>query len=237
MPDTAAPEPSAPTPSLAERLLPVYPALGAVAPNALSRALSRLARAIDVPRGTPLFSEGEPCPGFPLVLTGEIRVARGSAAGRQIELYRVGPGELCVVSASCLFGHVSLGANGCTTAPTTAVLLEPEGFDELARDDGFRRFVFATFGERLAELMALTEAVAFQRLDQRLATALLGHGPVREVTHQALADELGTVREIVTRLLKRFERSGWIRLARERIEILDAPSLRSLSLPGGERPG
>jgi CRP/FNR family transcriptional regulator len=93
-------------------------------------------------------------------------------------------------------------------------------------DAGFRQFVFGVFADRLADLMTLVEAVAFQRLDQRLAGALLGHGPTLHTTHQALADELGTVREIVTRLLKRFERAGWLRLGRERIEVLDAGALR-----------
>jgi CRP/FNR family transcriptional regulator len=77
--------------------------------------------------------------------------------------------------------------------------------------------------------MALAEAVAFQRLDQRLANTLLGHGSVLRCTHQALADELGTVREIVSRLLSRFERAGWVRLGRERIDVLDSAALRALA--------
>jgi CRP/FNR family transcriptional regulator len=89
--------------------------------------------------------------------------------------------------------------------------------------------VFGVFADRLADLMALAEAVAFQRLDQRLAHTLLGHGAVVHATHQMLADELGTVREIVTRLLKRFERSGWVSLSRERISIVDAAALRALA--------
>lgn len=193
------------------------------------------ARLLEVPAGTALFSEGQTCPGFPLVIDGEVRVARGSSAGRQLELYRVGPGDLCVVSASCLFGAPLLSANGAATAACTLVVLSPHGFDDLTRHEAFRRFVFSVFAERLADLMALAEAVAFQRLDQRLAAALLGHGAVRPVTHQALADELGTVREIVTRLLRRFERSGWIRLGRERIEIIDAGSLRATAEGLAER--
>ena len=92
--------------------------------------------------------------------------------------------------------------------------------------------MFGIFADRLASLMSLAEAVAFQRLDQRLAGALLGHGRQLNTTHQALADELGTVREIITRLLRRFERSGWVTLGRERVEIRDAASLRRLA--GGE---
>ena len=187
------------------------------------------AQAIDAPTGTVLFDEGAPCRGFPLVLDGEIRVARGSPQGRSLELYRVGAGELCVVSTSCVFGRHAMVAHGTTARQTRPVVLSPPGFDAWCAQESFRRFVFGVFAERLADLMALVEAVAFQRLDQRLATALLGHGVAVHASHQALADQLGTVREIVTRLLKQFERAGWVRLARERIELLDAAALRGLA--------
>ena len=66
-------------------------------------------------------------------------------------------------------------------------------------------------------------------LDRRLAQHLLGHGQVLRTTHQALADELGTVREIVTRLLNRFEAAGYVGLGRERVEVIDAPGLRAVA--------
>ena len=84
------------------------------------------------------------------------------------------------------------------------------------------------FAERLADLNSLIDAVAFQRLDRRLAAALLGRGQQLHVTHQTLADELGTVREMVTRLLRRFEREGWVSLGREQIQIVNGAALRSL---------
>jgi CRP/FNR family transcriptional regulator len=185
--------------------------------------------AVRAPAGTVLFDEGSACRGFPMVLAGEVRVARGSPQGRSLELYRVGPGEVCVASTSCLFGQGLLVAHGATTAPTELLLLDPAGFERWVAEPAFRRYVFGIFADRLAELIGLAEAVAFQRLDQRLAAALLGRGTVLQATHQALADELGTVREIVTRLLRRFEREGWVRLARERIEIADAAALRTLA--------
>ena len=134
-----------------------------------------------------------------------------------------------MVSTSCLFGSVPLTAHGQTTEATDLVMLSPAGFARWSGHEGFRRYVFGIFADRLADLMALAEAVAFQRLDQRLAHALLGHGSVVRATHQALADELGTVREIVTRLLKRFEKAGWVSLSRERIGIVDANALRGLA--------
>jgi CRP/FNR family transcriptional regulator len=228
-PGTTADIAPAPSGAIATRLAATYPVFADLQADDLERLLEHQARTLQVPAGTVLFAEGQACPGFPLVLDGEVRVARGSPGGRQIELYRVGPGELCVVSTACLFGAAALSAHGEATADTTLVAFTPEAFAELTRHEPFRRLVFAVFGERLADLMSLAEAVAFQRLDQRLAAALLGHGRVLATTHQALADELGTVREIVSRLLRRFERAGWVRVGRERIEIVDAQALRALA--------
>lgn len=211
------------------RLLGLYPALAAIDPVERQAVLASESQAVTVPAGTVLFEEGQPCRGFPMVLSGGIRVARGSPGGRSLELYRVSPGDLCVVSTSCLFGQVALSAHGVATAATELVLLSPEGFERWSAHAAFRRFAFGVFADRLADLMALAEAVAFQQLDRRLARALLGHGAVLHSTHQALADELGTVREMITRLLKRFESAGWVALARERIDILQPQALRDLA--------
>ncbi len=218
------------------RLTTLYPALASLDATERDAVLVQEAQHVIVPAAAMLFQEGAPCGGFPLVVSGAVRVARGSPRGRTLELYRVTPGELCVVSTSCLFGQVPLAAHGQATEPTELVLLSPAGFDRWVRHEPFRRYVFGVFADRLADLMALAEAVAFQRLDQRLAHSLLGHGASVHTTHQALADELGTVREIVTRLLKRFERAGWVRLGRERIDLLDSPALRSMAGGGAWPP-
>ncbi len=217
-----------------DRLIQHYPVLQALAVADVQTSLRDEAQLVQVPAGTVLFEEGKPCRGFPMVLDGAVRVARGSPGGRTLELYRVTPGELCVVSTSCLFGQTPLTAHGQTLASTELVLLSPAGFDRWVRHEPFRRFVFGIFADRLADLMTLAEAVAFQRLDQRLAQALLGRGTTLRSTHQALADELGTVREIVSRLLSRFERAGWVSLGRERIDVLDSAALRALA--AGEPP-
>ena len=116
-----------------------------------------------------------------------------------------------------------------TVADTDLLLLDAPGLDTLCAHAAFRQFVFGVFADRMADLIALAEAVAFQRLDLRLCQALLGHGGTLHTTHQALADSLGTVREIVSRLLARFERQGWVRLSREHIEVLDSTALRALA--------
>lgn len=213
----------------------LYPAVADLDAALRASVLSAQAHPMRVTAGTPLFDIGAPCAGFPFVLDGEVRVERGSAQGRSLEFYRVGPGDVCVVSASCLFARGTLTAHGVAARDTELVVLGPAGFDAWCADAAFRRFVFGIFAQRLTDLMALVEAVAFQRLDQRLAAALLGHGAVLRLTHQRLADDLGTAREIITRLLQRFERRGWVLLGRERIEIVDAAALRSWS--AGHDPG
>ena len=205
----------------------LYPALAHVSP-----AMAELGSGIGpvtVPAGTVLFDENAPCQGFPMVLDGEVRVSRDSGDGRSLELYRVVPGELCLVSSACLFRSQPLSANGVTTKPTTLLLIPPPVFAQWLETPAFRNEVLGLFAERMADLTGLIDAVAFRKLDQRLAAALLGHGSDLSTTHQRLADELGTVREIVTRLLRRFEREGWVELAREHIRITDSAALRALA--------
>jgi CRP/FNR family transcriptional regulator len=175
-----------------------------------------------------LFSENSACRGFPLVLQGEIKVSRHSGDGRSLELYRVVPGELCLVSSASLFRAEPLSALGITTKPSSFMMISPELFRQWLDTPVFRNEVLGLFAERMADLTSLIDAVAFHKLDRRLAAALLGRGQQVNVTHQTLADELGTVREIITRLLRRFEREGWVSLGREQIQIVNAHALRQL---------
>ena len=204
-----------------------YPALAQVRPSL--GELGATALPMLVPAGAVLFSENTPCQGFPLVLDGEVKVSRHSGDGRSLELYRVVPGELCLVSASCLFRSQPLSAHGITTKATSLMLITPSVFQRWLETPAFRNEVLGLFAERMADLTSLIDAIAFHKLDRRLAAALLGHGQHLTMTHQALADELGTVREMVTRLLRRFEREGWVVLGREQIQILNSAALRELA--------
>lgn len=188
------------------------------------------AQSMQVPAGTMLFDEHQPCQGFPFVLAGGIRVVKRSANGRELPLYRVLPGDSCIMTSSCLLGQADYKACGITESDTDLVFLPKPAFDQLLTHAPFRLFVFQLFAERISELMQLVEEVAFQKLDQRLANLLLGRGKLIQTTHQQLADELGSVREMVSRLLKGFAEQGLVRLGREQIEILDPAGLRKLSV-------
>ncbi len=124
---------------------------------------------------------------------------------------------------------IEFDARGVTEADTTLLVVPNEDFQALLGEQAFRAFVFQLFSERIADLMQLIEEVAFRKLDQRLAALLLGKGQRLHTTHQQLADELGSVREIVSRLLKGLAEQGLVALSREQIEILDPAGLRRLA--------
>jgi len=209
-------------------LEPLYPVLGAL-PEAARQRIATAAGTTTLPAGTTIFDERQPCQGFPFVLSGSIRVSKVSASGRELPLYRVTPGETCIITSSCLLGHAPYNARGVAETATTLVLLPQAMFGELLALEPFRVFVFNLFAERMADLMRLVEEVAFQKLDQRLAALLLGKGRTVHATHQQLADELGSVREMVSRLLKGFAEQGLVALGREQIEVRDAAGLRRLA--------
>lgn len=211
-----------------EQLTAHYPMIGDLPPAARQQLLAA-ARWMKVPAGALLFDDHQPCEGFPFVVEGSVRVLKAAPNGRELPLYRVAPGETCVISSSCLLAHEDYNARGVTEADTLLMLLPKPVFDALLAEPAFRNFVFHLFAERIADLMQIIEEVAFHKLDQRLAALLLGKGRLLHTTHQHLADELGSVREIVSRLLKGFADQGLVKLSREQVEILDPAGLRRVA--------
>ncbi|MDP1633271.1 MAG: Crp/Fnr family transcriptional regulator, partial [Gallionellaceae bacterium] len=196
--------------SLKSRLLEHYPMLGTL-PAAEMDMLLASAMVMTIPDGTVIFDENQPCQGFPLLVSGSIRVLKASPNGRELQLYRVSPGESCILTSSCLLGHTRYHARGIAESTLEMVLLPAPSFHTLLGEhEAFRDYVFHLFSDRLTDLMQLVSAVAFQKLDQRLAALLVAKANPINTTHQALADELGSVREIVSRLLKNFAEQGWI---------------------------
>ncbi len=188
------------------------------------------ARVMSLPVGTTVFDENQACQGFPLILSGSLRVIKASANGRELQLYRVIPGESCILTSSCLLGHTRYQARGICEADVEMVLLPASAFHGLLESQSsFRTYVFHLFSDRLTDLMQLVSAVAFQKLDQRLAALLITKESPIQATHQALADELGSAREMVSRLLKGFADQGWLVLGREHIEILNRTELNRLA--------
>ena len=207
-----------------DRLLEDFPDLSGLEPEARVR-LGSGCRAVTVPPGTVLFAEGDVCQSYVLVLSGSVKVRKVSESGREIVLYRVERGQTCVLTTACLMGATDYSAEGVAETEVEAVVVPSALFRALIDTSPvFRAFVFSVYATRVSDLLMLIEEVAFGRIDVRLSHTLLDRadGDGRMVgTHQDLATELGTAREVVSRQLKDFERRGWVTLGRGRVELTD----------------
>lgn len=200
-----------------------FPSLAGLEVATRKELLARAAL-VDLPAGVTVFRGGDECQNYLLVLEGSVRVQMTAKSGREIVLYRVDAGETCVLTTACLLAHQAYSAEGITETPVRAVAIPATAFNDLlSKSPTLRGFVFAAFGTRISDLLLLVEEVAFGRLDIRLARLLLDRADADDnldMTHQALAVELGTAREVVSRQLKEFERKGAITLARGHISLL-----------------
>lgn len=211
--------------AMRSQVLALYPLLGELPAEDLDKLFADAAY-MRVPGGALMFDENQQCMGFPLLLSGSARVIKSSPSGRDLYLYQVLPGETCILTSSCLLAKAPYQARGVAQEDLELVVLPPGSFKQLfSRLELFRNQVFNRFSERLTELMNLITAVAFQKLDQRLASFLVSRPNPVTMTHQALADELGSFRELVSRLLKDFEHKGWVRLERGQVYVLDGSAM------------
>jgi len=206
-----------------------FPELTAISDPAWRSAASS-AQTMRVKPGYVLFRDGSPCKAYVLVISGSIRVQKMDPEGREIVLYRVEDHQSCMLTTTCLIGQQDYPAEGVAETDVELVILPAETFQTaLAESRGFRSFVMRAIGQRIAELMALIEDVAFGRMDVRIARLLLSRSSDSlYATHQEISTELGTAREVVSRVLKNFERQGWISLGRGCIKMLDRDGLNSL---------
>jgi CRP/FNR family transcriptional regulator len=217
-----------------ERLLRIYPVLREL-PAALLKKVEETAKTVLASAGQRLFGDGHPCTHYPLLIEGIIRASKISPDGHEILLYRLNPGESCVITVVTLLGERSYPAIGTAETNLSLLGVPRSVFLEMVLEcPAFRVFVFNSLSQRMAHLMALVDDVAFRRVDQRLASRLLLQLQPDATTHQMLADELGTSREVVSRILESFQQSGMIRLGRKRIEVLDRSALDRLrQIEGG----
>lgn len=200
------------------------------------KLVAERAQVVALPAQTTIFAPGLPAENFLLLLDGTVRVQQVSAGGREIVLYRVTGGESCIMTTACLLSQDTYNAEGITETPVEAVAVPKAAFDELmARSAEFRRFVFADYSSRITDLLHVVEEVAFERIDKRLAQKLLDLADSQgrlNATHQDLAVELGSAREVVSRHLKEFQRRGWLNLTRGEVTLSDRAALERLAAGG-----
>lgn len=195
--------------------------------------LVQRSKIITVPEGVMLFGPGKVPENLLLLIEGCIRVQKISEAGREIVLYRVESGQSCVLTTAFLLAYDGYSAEGIVETEVRAVAIPREVFDDLiVQSATFRTFILTAYSKRIADLFQIIEDIAFQRVDIRLAQKLIdlerGTGQVK-VTHQQLAAELGTAREVISRQLGEFQRRAWIRQSRGSIDLVSMTGLQSLA--------
>ncbi|MBS0253902.1 MAG: Crp/Fnr family transcriptional regulator [Proteobacteria bacterium] len=190
---------------------------------------------LKLPRGQVLYRPDDACPGFVVVHLGTVRVALTGENGREIVLYRVRPGEICLQTFGCLVNGTTYSAEGVAeTDLAIEVIPAGEFHQRIAGDPAFRQQVFAGVAARFADLERLVEDVALASLAERLARALLrlaGPDAMVAITHEALATEIGSARAVVSRQLEALARDGLIELARGQIVLRNRAALAALAHP------
>ncbi len=208
----------------------------------LQREIAQAATVVHLESGAYFLREGDSCEHFAILVSGRMRVFKLGENGHEITLYHVSGGEACPLNVSCILSDRPVPAMARVEEEVEAIVIPAQTFRGwMARHESLRIFIYQTFAGRMAEVMSLVEEVAFRRMDQRLARRLqdlLVHdggspGSV-ETTHAEMASDLGTAREVVSRLLKEFERLGAITLLRGRIDLKSAPLLREIAEGGAE---
>jgi CRP/FNR family transcriptional regulator len=204
-----------------DSFLDIFPFFRDSSPSLVENILS-FSRRKKLPGNMLVKLEGDECHDFVLMLSGEKRIFKMGGSAREITLYEIGPGDICVLNASCILSNTRLPANAATACETEVLLLPAERFlDVTARFAEMRAFVHSHINAGLASVMGLISEVVFGKMDERLKNYLIEkseNGIVRR-THQQIANDLCTSREVVSRLLKDFERQGLALLSRNSIEL------------------
>ena len=211
-----------------DRILEALPALLRAEP-ALLRDFRQTAFLARIPKGHDIFMEGDHVDALAVLLSGVVRVYRMGEMGREITLYRFGNGESCILTANAILSQKTFPAVAVVESEAEAVMIPAAAFREwVRRYDLWREFVFDLLSQRLASVMAILDDVVFHRMDARVAAFVLKRaapGKRLQITHQEIAAELGTSREVVSRILEGFASAGLVEAARGELAVLDTDGL------------
>lgn len=188
------------------------------------------------PTGTVILEEGHACKNIALIIGGSIRVYKLSTEGKEITLYRIGRGDTCVLIVSCLMGNKEYPAIAEVEENVSLMMIPESYFKQLFfKKPAWQEFVFNTLSERLTEVMLVVEEIAFKSMDKRIAAFVYENidksskDSVLEITHEVIAMELGTAREVVSRVLKDFEKKDIVALTRGKIFIKNKILLKKIA--------
>lgn len=184
---------------------------------------------VKIPAGQEIFVEGDEVNGIALLISGSVRVYKASETGREITLYRFGEGESCVITANAILHHQDFPAIAVTEQESDAIMIPAKIFNDWVKKyDLWRDFVLKLVSDRLAIVMEIVEEVAFKRLDKRLAEFLKQRSSQTNpiyITHQEIANEIGSSREVISRLLVDLSKQEIVSLSRGKINVINIEGL------------
>jgi len=191
-------------------------------------------RYLELPVGASICDEGQQCAQLSMLLDGVGRIYKLSPGGREVTLYRVNAGEACVLTASCILNRDSFPAMAVTETPVRAVVVAPDKVRNWICQEGqWQHFIFGLLSHRLASIISVVEEVAFKRIDvriaEKLARSLAQGNDSLQVTHAELAADVGSSREVISRILKDFTQRGMIETGRGSIRLLAPEAIENLA--------
>lgn len=202
-------------------------------PKEVRNRLVESVRSVNLPAGKLVFGPHNIPDNLMFLIEGTVRVSQTSDNGRDIVLYRVEAGESCVLTTACMLAEEAYNTEGVAETDVVAVILPRNAFDRLVTEEpSFRSFVFAAYSRRMIDLLRVVDDVAFGRIDVRLAQRLIVLATDQKeitATHQLLASELGTAREVISRVLQDFSKRGLVSQTRGHITLLNREALRAIS--------
>ncbi|HSR21839.1 MAG TPA: Crp/Fnr family transcriptional regulator [Anaerolineales bacterium] len=190
-----------------------------------------------IPAGRDVFVEGDRVDSIALLIRGVVRVYKMGETGRQITLYRFGDGQSCILTANAILSQKTFPAVATVEREAEAAMVPAQAFrDWVRRHEAWREYVFDLLSARLASVMETVDEVVFRRMDARVAAFLAERADAINpipVTHQEIAAELGSSREVVSRLLEDLAERGLVRISRGQVDVLDQDALAGR----GAKPG
>jgi CRP/FNR family transcriptional regulator, anaerobic regulatory protein len=192
----------------------------------LQNEVSQFGQLKKIEAGSIILQEDSYIKAIPLVLKGSLKVIRTDSQGHEILLYYITPGESCIMSFLGGLHHETSKVKAIVEEDAEILFIPVDKASEwIKKFPEWSDFIFRLYHKRFEELLSAVNAIAFQKLDVRLLQLLKQKADVHQskeikITHQQLADELGTAREVISRVIKQLENEGLVRLSRNKLTLL-----------------
>ena len=221
---------------IAKIIASIFPVWEKLPPEAKIDLLDQ-GQSVNLSAGEFICMEGDVCHHLPLVISGSARVYKIGANGREITLYHLDRGDSCIMTASCIISQKVFPAFAIAETEVEAFIIPANNLRAWVKYNPiWQEYIFGILAQRLANVIEIVEEVAFRRLDCRIASYLVNNSDNKlktvQITHEVIAQELGSSREVISRILKTFEKQEILSLSRGKIELKNWSELEKIAQLG-----